>query len=99
MGGRFKKEGTYVYPIHVDVWQKPKQYCKAITLQLKANELKVKNQSLKPIKFQPRMLIVSAKVCMLRTAHSTNYSQNPDCDIGLLLFSQAASVVNLSSQV
>ena len=25
VGGRFKKEGTYVYlwPIHVDVWQKP----------------------------------------------------------------------------
>ena len=25
VGGRFKREGTYVYPwvIHVDVWQKP----------------------------------------------------------------------------
>ena len=34
---RFKKEGTYVYLwlIHVDVWQKPTQYCKAIILQLK----------------------------------------------------------------
>ena len=78
---------TYVYLwlIHVDVWQKPKQYCKAITLQLKRNELKIKNQSLTPIKFQPRMLAVISKVCMLRTAHSTNYSQNPDCDIGVLL--------------
>ena len=30
-GRRFKREGTYVYPwlIHVDVWQKPEQYCKA----------------------------------------------------------------------
>ena len=29
VGGRFKREGTYVYlmPIHVDVWQKPSQYC------------------------------------------------------------------------
>ena len=36
-GGRFKKEGTcvYLWLIHVDVWQKPAQYHKAITLQLK----------------------------------------------------------------
>ena len=39
VGGRFKREGTYIYPwpIHVDVWQKPTQYCKAIILQLKIN--------------------------------------------------------------
>ena len=38
-GMRFKTEGTYVYLwlIHVDVWQKPAQYCKAIILQLKMN--------------------------------------------------------------
>ena len=37
MGGRFKKEGTYVYLwlICVDVWQKPIQCCKEIILQLK----------------------------------------------------------------
>ena len=37
MGGRFKREGTYVYLwlIRVDVWQKPSQYCKVIILQLK----------------------------------------------------------------
>ena len=37
MGGRFKREGTYVYLwlVHVDVWQKPIQYCKAIIHQLK----------------------------------------------------------------
>ena len=31
----FKREGTYVYLwlIHVDVWQKPTQYCKATILQ------------------------------------------------------------------
>ena len=30
--GRSKKEGTYIYLwlIHVDVWQKPTQYCKVI---------------------------------------------------------------------
>ena len=34
---RFRREGTYVYLwlIHVVVWQKPTQYCKAIILQLK----------------------------------------------------------------
>ena len=38
-GGIFKGEGTYVYlwPIHVDVWQKPTQYCKATILRLKIN--------------------------------------------------------------
>ena len=35
VGGRFKMEGVYVYLwlIHVDVWQKPRQYCKVIILQ------------------------------------------------------------------
>ena len=37
VGGRFKREETYVYLwlIHVDKWQKPTQYCKATILQLK----------------------------------------------------------------
>ena len=36
VGGRFKREGTYVclWLIHVDVWQKPTQYCIVIILQL-----------------------------------------------------------------
>ena len=39
-GGRWEGGsgwGTHVYPwlIHVNVWQKPPQYCKAISLQLK----------------------------------------------------------------
>ena len=35
-GGRFKREGVYVYPclIHVDVWQKPTQFCKAFIFQI-----------------------------------------------------------------
>ena len=39
VGGRFKKEGTYGYLwlIHVDVWQKLSQHCKAIICQLKLN--------------------------------------------------------------
>ena len=34
-----RREGTYVYLwlIHLDVWQKPTQYCKVIFLQLKIN--------------------------------------------------------------
>ena len=40
VGGRAKREGTYLYPwlVHVDVRQKPAQYCKAIILQLKMNK-------------------------------------------------------------
>ena len=43
MGGSFKREVTYVYLwlIHVDVWQKPTQFYKAIILQLK-NKFKIK---------------------------------------------------------
>ena len=37
-----KWEGTWVNLIHVDVWQKPTQYCKAIILQLKINKVKKK---------------------------------------------------------
>ena len=35
MGGGFRREGAYGYLwlIHVDVWQKPAQYCKVIILQ------------------------------------------------------------------
>ena len=46
MGGRFEREGThgYLWLIHVDVWQKPMQYCKAIVLQWKINELRKKRK-------------------------------------------------------
>ena len=44
VGKRFKREGMYVHLwlIHVDVWQKPTQYCKAIILQLKINKFFLK---------------------------------------------------------
>ena len=37
LGGGFARGGTHVHPwlIHVKVWQKPPQYCKVISLQLK----------------------------------------------------------------
>ena len=39
VGGRFKREGTYVYLwlIHIVVWQKPIHHCRTIILQLKIN--------------------------------------------------------------
>ena len=39
-GGREVQEAgvqVYIWLIHIDVWQKPTQYCKAIILQLKIN--------------------------------------------------------------
>ena len=38
--GRLNREGTYV---HVDVWQKPAQFCKAVILQLE-NKFKIKKK-------------------------------------------------------
>ena len=39
VGWRFKREGMYIYLwlIHVNVWQKPTQYYKAIILPFKIN--------------------------------------------------------------
>ena len=39
-GREVQERGAYVYlwRIHVDVWQKPTQYCKAIVSQLKINK-------------------------------------------------------------
>ena len=43
-GGRFRRERqVYLWLIHVDVWQKLIQYCKAIILQLKI-EKKIKDK-------------------------------------------------------
>ena len=40
VGGRFKREETYIYHrlICVDVWQKPTQFCRVIIIQLKINK-------------------------------------------------------------
>ena len=55
--GRFKREGTYIYLwlIHVDIWQKPTQYCKAINLRLKKKQIK-KKKTLGVIKKQGKSL-------------------------------------------
>ena len=42
VGGRFKREGPYIYLwlIHVDIWQKSTKYCKVMIPQLKINNFK-----------------------------------------------------------
>ena len=50
MGGRWEEGsgwGTHVHPwlIHVNVWQKPLQYCKVISLQLNKFLTKEKKMS------------------------------------------------------
>ena len=39
-------EAVYLWLIHVDIWKKPTQYCKAIILELK---IKISGLSLKKI--------------------------------------------------
>jgi len=48
LGERSKREGTYahLWLIHVDLWQKPTQYCKAIILQLKIEKNKMNNKKI-----------------------------------------------------
>ena len=36
-GSRWRGHYVYLWLIHVAIWQKPTQYCKAIILQLKIN--------------------------------------------------------------
>ena len=62
MGGKFKRERTYVYLwlIHVAVWQKPKQYCKAITLQVKmiSKIYKAKEKKNKELKLEIDITVI-----------------------------------------
>ena len=47
VGERFKKEGErlYLWLMHVDVWQKPTQYCQAISLKLKIDNFFLKDRA------------------------------------------------------
>ena len=47
MGGRFRRRGTYVnlWLTHLDVWQRPTQYCEAVILQW--NQFVLKNDKKK----------------------------------------------------
>ena len=45
--GRLKKEGSHVYLwlTHVDVWQRPTQYCEATFLQLKIKKFRGREEN------------------------------------------------------
>ena len=34
-GGSGERGHIWLWPVHVDIWQKPSEYCKVIILQLK----------------------------------------------------------------
>ena len=62
MGGWEGQEGgdiAYLTLIHVVVWQKPTQHCKAIILQLKINFLKVTKD--RKVRYAIRKLIKSSR--------------------------------------
>ena len=72
VGGRFKREGTYVYLrlIHVDVWQKPTQYYKAIILRLKKKRI-----GFLIVSFHPHTLIfLLRELTSLKTFQECNWS-------------------------
>ena len=66
VGGRFKREGTYVdlWLIHVDVSQTPTQHYKAITLQIK----------IKKRKKNPISNVTSLKLFSLWRSHQSDLS-------------------------
>ena len=50
-GGKEVQEGRtliYLWLIHIDIWKKPTQHCKAITLQLKMEKSKINNAWIAP---------------------------------------------------
>ena len=69
MGGRFKREGIYVYLwlIHVEVQQKTTKFCKAIILQFK-------NKLIKKIKYMCHYLTESAVMIFHFTQSNTQRS-------------------------
>ena len=71
--------GTHVNPwlIHVNVWQKPLQYCKVISLQLiKTNEKKIVLLNLEEQKSWPKLLtgVLTAEVREFSLYSVTEYS-------------------------
>ena len=82
MGGRFKREGTYVFLwlIHVDKWQKPTKHGKAIILQLKINfrkpytvqesDVVLSNISINEIIFSPIKIFLSIPLSSVQFSHS-----------------------------
>ena len=69
VGGRFKREGTYVYLwlIRVDTWQKTTKFCNAIIFQIK----KLKPRYLNSIK--PEFIILYERKCESEVAQPGPY--------------------------
>ena len=65
-GGRGVQDGgTHAHSrlIHVNVWQKPSQYCKLIVLQLKLINLKKKHKKTKTVASKLRSKLQSPSPC------------------------------------
>ena len=72
--GSFKRDGTYLYLwlIHVDVWQKPIQYCQAVILQLKIIERNNSNSSQAQVTIF--LLSVSLNLTVLVNSYNWNHT-------------------------
>ena len=96
VGGRFKMEEicVHLWLIHADLWQKPTQHCKAITLQLKINnflkeqqkrEIKQKSSRFPPCSLSPGMVWFSFS-CMVWFSFSWHGSKeqviSPERSVG-----------------
>ena len=100
MGERFQREGTYVYLwlTHVDVWQKPIQYCKTIILQLKIDKFKEKetkgqktrtpSSSLKPSNLLAPNLLPSSFLPNVLSPILSSYQAGPSRRVPALILSQ-----------
>ena len=73
-GGGLKMEETHVYlwPIHIDVWQKPSQYCKLIILQLKLINLKKTHKKTKTVASKLRSKLQSPSPCPGEVTRTVN---------------------------
>ena len=66
-----RRTHVYLWPIHVDVWQKPSHYCKVITCQLKKSHncsRIMKGRGVCVCVYAHTCMLVSTCVCMYRYA-------------------------------
>ena len=63
-GSRGRRHHVYLWLIHVDVWQKPTEFCKAIILQLKKKILECVDMSFSRESSPPRDI-----TCLLSLLH------------------------------
>ena len=78
VGGRFKRQGTYVYPwlIHVDVWQKLTRYCRAIIFQFKIKRNNETSITMEKTKYLTT-INVAKKMEQLDLSYVSRESVNP----------------------